>query len=176
MVYNEIKAEKNRPEKGKSRDKKNPSGSVFVRLFFIKRVPPAPQPVWVRGSGGPKKEEDMAVIILPELILDRRFFHSASLRRVDERTKEQAKADSLAGKNIPLESMPLVLQITVEGPKDLHNTIFQGKDENETRNMFAEVLMQLATIDGQQFPDLKNYNESTGSREQVPEGPDSNAN
>lgn len=107
----------------------------------------------------------MALIVLPDLLIDRTYFHSASLRRVDERTKEQAAADKLKGITVPLESMPLILQITVVGPKDLHNTMIQGNSEQETKNMFTEILAQIATIDGQTFPDLKDYPGPSGAHD-----------
>ena len=75
-------------------------------------------------------------IVLPEFVLDRAYFHSACLRNMS--VKEAGEGPQA-----------LILQITVLGQGKLEFQVMKGRDDQETRNLFIELLTQLATIDGQ---------------------------
>lgn len=84
----------------------------------------------------------MAFLILPGFILDRKYFHSASLKMVTPKAPAEG----------PAPEPFLALQVNEFHGQELFTNIIRGANEQETNNDFLELIAQLAAIDGQMPP------------------------
>jgi hypothetical protein len=94
----------------------------------------------------------MAFLVLPEYVLDRRFYHSHTLKML------KPKLEDVGGKP-NFGPAVLAVQLNVMAGEQMFTHVFQGDTPQETENMFTEILAQLSVIDKQPpvpFPDQDN--------------------